>query len=127
MLFMADATKHAPFEIVKVQTDNGSEFTSKYLKNHGPDYETPFEQYLRIAGIKYYRIQRGKPWQNGRVECQHRLDRERFYRRIQFSSLEEAQNLLENYNKESNRYYRPSRDGKSAMEQLMEYEKGDTK
>jgi len=127
MLFMAEVMKHAPFMIVKVQTDNGSEFTSKYLKNHGQDYETPFERYVRITNMKYNRIQPGKPWQNGRVECQHRLDRERFYRRIQFSSLEEAQNLLEKYTKESNRYYRPSRGGKSAMEQLMEYQKGETK
>lgn len=127
MLFMAEVMKHAPFKVVKVQTDNGSEFTSKYLNNHGPEYETPFEQYLRMARIKYYRIQPGKPWQNGRVECQHRLDRERFYNRITFSSLEEARELLEKYSEESNRYYRPSRGGKSAMEQLMEYQKGDAK
>lgn len=125
MLFMAEVYEQAPFKIEKVQTDNGSEFTSKYLNNHGPDYETPFEQYLTMMRIHYYRIQPGKPWQNGRVECQHRLDRERFYRRIRFSSLEEAQELLAKYNEESNNYYRPSRGGKSAMEQLREFQIGD--
>lgn len=124
MLFLAEVINHAPFKIEKVHTDNGTEFTSKGLNNHGPSYETSFAECLLALGIKYYRIQPGKPWQNGRVECQHRLDRERFYNRVKFSSLEEAQMLLAKYSEESNNYYRPSCGGKRAMEMLTEFQKG---
>ena len=59
--FLDELIKAAPFRINRVKTDNGSEFTSKYLKNHDA-HETLFEARLLMEGIKYYRIQPGKPW-----------------------------------------------------------------
>ena len=116
--FLVELIRCAPFRIKKVQTDNGSEFTSKYMNNHGSEYQTPFEMYLQAAGIKYYHIQPGKPWQNGRVECQHRLDKERFYNRLAIMSLEQGNANLEAYNRESNHYVRLCLGGKSAMEKI---------
>ncbi len=113
----------APFQIKKVQTDNGSEFTSKYLKNHGPDYLTCFESYLLSADIRYYQIPKGKPWHNGRVECTHRLDRERFYNRLEIKSLDQANHELEIYNIEFNQYPRKCMKWKNATTMVQEYNK----
>ena len=60
--FLDELIKAAPFQIYRIKTDNGSEFTNKYLKNHDT-HETLFEMRLLAEGIKYYRIQpesRGK-------------------------------------------------------------------
>ena len=95
--FMIEVIAHAPFAIQHIQTDNGAEFTSKYLNNH-EGRDTPFEVYLETRGISYYCIQPGKPWQNGRVECQHRLDKERFYGHLIMDSLEDGEKQLEQYN-----------------------------
>ena len=122
MEFLTALIERAPFTIKKVQTDNGSEFTSKYLKNHGDDYETPFEVCLQAKGIKYYRILPGKPWQNGRVECQHRLDKERFYAHLTITSLKRANEALERYNQESNLYKRHCLEGMSAEEKLRSFQ-----
>jgi len=43
--FLDELIKAAPFRINRVKTDNGSEFTSKYLKNHDA-HETLFEARL---------------------------------------------------------------------------------
>ena len=122
MQFLMALIEKAPFTIKMVQTDNGSEFTSKYLKNHGADYETPFEVCLQATRIKYHRIPPGKPWQNGRVECQHRLDKERFYAHLKMISLKKANETLERYNQESNRYKRHCLDGMSAEEKLRSFQ-----
>lgn len=122
MQFLMELIQCVPFPIKKIHTDNGSEFTSKYLNNHGPDYDTPFEVCLKAKEIKYQRIPSGKPWQNGRVECQHRLDRERFYSHLTMTSLEQANELLDQYNQEANRYVRHCLDGKSANEKLHSFQ-----
>ena len=112
-----EVIRHAPFRIKHIQTDNGAEFTSKYLKNH-EGRDTPFEVYLKAQGISYYRIQPGKPWQNGRVECQHRLDKERFYGHLVMDSLEDGAKLLAQYNAESNHWAKRCLNGGSPVEML---------
>lgn len=101
--FMAEVIKRAPFMIKRIHTDNGSEFTNKYLKYH-EEHETPFEALLASQDIHYYRIKPGKSWQNGRVECQQRLDKERFYSNIQMDDLDDGQRQLDAYNEQSNHW-----------------------
>lgn len=115
--FLDELIKAAPFKISRVKTDNGSEFTSKYLKNHDA-HETLFETRLLMEGIKYYRIQPGKPWQNGKVESQHRLDQERFYDCLRMNDLEDGQCQLAIYNKESRQFSKSCLKGRSPMDVL---------
>lgn len=117
--FLYELIKVAPFRITCVKTDNGSEFTNKYLKNHDA-YETLFEVGLLAEGIKYYRIQPGKPWQNGKVESQHRLDQERFYDCLRMNDLEDGQQQLAVYDEQSRHLAKRCLKGKSPMAALAE-------
>ena len=99
--FLRRAVKVAPFSICEVQTDNGHEFTNAMF---GQKREEPsnFELALAELGIRYRRIRVGTPKHNGRVERQHGLDMQRFYKRQMFTSLEDARQKLTAYNTWSN-------------------------
>jgi transposase len=57
-----------PFKIQTVQTDNGTEFTYKYIS----DVEKcPFETELGRLGIAHKLIPPRTPWHNGKVERSH--------------------------------------------------------
>ncbi len=75
------------------------------------------------AGIRYYQIPKAKPWHNGRVECTHKLDRKRFYNRLEIQSLNQANRELDVYNIQSNRYPRKCMEWKISMTLLLEYKK----
>jgi transposase InsO family protein len=82
----------APFKISGVKTDNGSIFTNRYVgayKSTGKRKTHVFDQTCCTHGITHYLIQPGKPAQNGKVERSHRTDREEFWNRVRFSSLEQ--------------------------------------
>lgn len=119
--FLHELILVAPFKIRRVTTDNGSEFTSKYLMNHD-GRDTLFEIRLRIEGIQYARIKPGKPWQNGKVESQHRLDQERFYDNLQMNDLEDGRRQLAVYDEASRHFSKQCLKGRSPMEVLIELE-----
>jgi len=100
-LFLRSAVKAAPFKIHAVQTDNGHEFTNA-LFGQKREEPTRFELVLLELGIDYRRIRVGTPKHNGRVERQHGLDMQRFYKRLQFISLEDAKQKIMAYNAWSN-------------------------
>ena len=100
-LFLRHVVKAAPFRIKEVQTDNGHEFTNALFGAKAED-PTRFEETLAELGIAYRRIRVGTPKHNGRVERQHGLDMDRFYIRQRFTSLEDAQRKIADYNLWSN-------------------------
>lgn len=79
--------KAIPFKIQTVQTDNGTEFTYKYISD---DTECPFDKVLKNAGIEHKLIPPRTPWHNGKVENDQRY----FYDWDHFSSLEELNRKL---------------------------------
>lgn len=83
--------KAFPFKIQTVQTDNGTEFTYKYISD---DTECPFDAVLRNAGIEHKLIPPRTPWHNGKVERSHRNDQRYFYDWEHFSGLEEFNRKL---------------------------------
>lgn len=99
--FICRAVNAAPFKICAVQTDNGHEFTNA-LFGQKREERTLFELALADFGISYRRIRAGTPKHNGRVERQHGLDMQRFYKRQKFASLEEARHKVTVYNAWSN-------------------------
>lgn len=100
-LFLRKLVSAAPFKIKEVQTDNGHEWTNA-LSGQKCDLPTLFEQELNTMKIAHRRIRVGTPKHNGRVERQHGLDMQRFYRNSQFSSLDDARQKLCAYNAWSN-------------------------
>ncbi len=99
--FLINLIKKAPFLIREIQTDNGTEFTNALLRTKC-EHESLFEAALRVQGIKYHRIQIATPRHNGKVERQHRIDEQRFYRKMKMYSLQDGREQLAKYNKKSN-------------------------
>ena len=68
--------KAFPFKIQTIQTDNGTEFTYKYISD---TEKCPFDIALEAAGISHKLIPPRTPWHNGKVERSHRNNQRYFY------------------------------------------------
>ena len=89
--FLRLLVKVFPFKIRTIQTDNGTEFTYKYISD---TEECPFDQELRRLGIEHKLIPPRTPWHNGKVERSHRNDQRYFYDWETFRSLEDFNKKL---------------------------------
>ena len=65
-----------PFKIQAIQTDNGTEFTYRFISK---TELCPFERELFSRGITHRLIPPRTPWKNGKVERSHRSDQRYFY------------------------------------------------
>ena len=83
-----------PFTIQTIQTDNGSEFTYKYISD---TTDCPFDTALRKAGIAHALIPPRTPWHNGKVERSHRNDQRYFYNWETFSDVTQLNSLLKHH------------------------------
>ena len=101
--FLHQLVKECPFQIKRIQTDNGTEWT-KQLIAKDPKNLTSFELGLRAYGIEYQRIRVATPRHNGKVERQHRIDQERFYNDLRMYSLQDGRRQLAEYQRKSNDY-----------------------
>lgn len=101
--FLHQLVKEAPFQIKRIQTDNGNEWT-KQLTSNDPNNLTSFELGLKAYGIEYQRIRVATPRHNGKVERQHRIDQARFYNGLRMFSLLDGRRQLAEYQRKSNNY-----------------------
>lgn len=101
--FLEKLIRKSPFPIREVQTDNGTEFTNRLIVVKSK-HLTLFEDTLIEMGIIYHRIQIATPRHNGKVERQHRIDEDRFYKEMRMYSLEDGRKQLRVYQKKSNTY-----------------------
>lgn len=93
-----------PFKIQTIQTDNGIEFTYKYISD---EKTCPFDIALQKMGIKHKLIPPRTPWHNGKVERSHRNDQRYFYDWETFTSVEELnEKLLEHLEWSNNKKMR---------------------
>lgn len=106
-----------PFKIQVIQTDNGTEFTYKYISD---DKLCPFDIALEKAGIKHKLIPPRTPWHNGKVERSHRNDQRYFYNWEKFGSVEELNKKLCEHLYWSNRKTMRTLDRKSPLQILEE-------
>lgn len=97
--FLLMVIKAFPFRIKTIQTDNGTEFTYKYISDENI---CPFDKALQKLGIKHKLIPPRTPWHNGKVERSHRNDQRYFYDWETFKSVEELNQKLEKHLKWSN-------------------------
>jgi transposase InsO family protein len=109
--------KAFPFPIQRIQTDNGTEFTYKYISE---TEKCPFDIALEKAGIEHILIPPRTPWHNGKVERSHRNDQRYFYNWEKFYSLEDLNKKLRQYLAWSNRKPMRTLGNKSPLELLRE-------
>ena len=106
-----------PFKIQTIQTDNGTEFTYKYIS----DTELcPFDIALKNAGVQHKLIPPRTPWHNGKVERSHRNDQRYFYNWEKFASVEDLNRKLKDHLHWSNRKPMRTLGGKSPLDLLRE-------
>lgn len=118
--FLERLVEKAPFAIREIQTDNGMEFTNRLIVTKSK-HLTLFEALLIEMGIIYHRIQIATPRHNGKVERQHRIDEERFYKGMKMYSLEDGRKQLAVYQRKSNNYIKTCLGMKSPNQVLNMY------
>jgi transposase InsO family protein len=74
-----------------IRSDNGPEFTAKAVR-----------RWLNRLGVKTLFIERGSPWENGYIESFNGKLRDELLAREVFTTLEEANVLIEQWRKEYN-------------------------
>ena len=115
--FLKKLIKAFPFKIQTIQTDNGTEFTYKYISE---DRKCPFDTALTKLGIKHKLIPPRTPWHNGKVERSHRNDQRYFYDWETFRSVEELNKKLEEHLNWSNNKSMRTLGRKSPIQLLKE-------
>lgn len=89
--FIRRARAFFGFKIQTVQTDNGTEFTYRFISDKK---ECPFETELRRLGIAHKLIKPRTPWHNGKVERSHRMDQRYFYDWEMFCDVDDLNRKL---------------------------------
>lgn len=97
--FLKMLLKAFPFKIQTIQTDNGTEFTYKYISE---TEISPLDKVLNKLGIKHKLIPPRTPWHNGKVERSHRNDQRYFYDWETFRDVDELNQKLEKHLEWSN-------------------------
>ncbi len=85
-----------------VQTDNGFEFTKRFLKTKDEQNKSLFETVLAQKGIRHKLIKPYTPRHNGKVERSHKEDQKRLYNHARFYSFEDFKQQLRRHNQRSN-------------------------
>jgi len=105
--FVKRARKYFPFEIKKIQTDNGVEFTNRFINTNAL---SALDNYLLRECIEHQLTKPATPWHNGRVERSHRTDDKFFYSKLNFYDLndlrEQGKLWLRKYQNMYQRKYR---------------------
>lgn len=121
--FLEKVLKIAPFRIRAIKTDNGSNFTNRYVGYaKSTDPLNPklhaLDQMCQEKNIIHYLIDPGKPAQNGKVERSHRSDQEIFYDRNHFKDLIDLKRKIRRWNSEYNNLEHCGLGGKTPNEML---------
>lgn len=116
--FIRTLEEKMELKINTVQTDNGPEFVNNQVDTNLP---TLFELTLEELGINHRRTRPYSPWQNGKVERSHKIDRERFYSRNEFVSEEDLKKKLKRYNTRYNNIAKKVLGFKSPNQIVEEY------
>ena len=115
--FLKMLVKVFPFPIKTIQTDNGTEFTYKFISD---TEKSPMDRLLEEWGIEHVLIPPRTPWHNGKVERSHRNDQRYFYDWEHFRSVEELNEKLKEHLKWSNHKTMRTLGRKSPIQLLKE-------
>lgn len=120
--FIRRVVKEAPFTITRWQTDNGIEFTNKFVSHVDKPKIHALDKFCKRHGIRHVLIPPGEKELQGLVERSHRMDEEELYHRIRPRNLIELNRYIEGHYKwkNSNRR-RKAIDWKTPNEWLRDY------
>lgn len=121
--FLEKVISLAPFRIRSIKTDNGTNFTNRYVgyaKSSDPLNPKlhPLDLACQKSNIIHYLIDPGKPAQNGKVERSHRSDQEIFYDRNIFKTVCDLKRKIRIWNHEYNNLEHCGLNGKTPNEML---------
>jgi transposase len=109
-----------PFKISRLQTDNGVEFTSKYLCVANDPEDHLLDKFCKENEINHKLIPPGEKELQGLVERSHRQDDQELFSRIDPKNLEEFNGLLKFYQDERNKKRRFKKLGWKTPDQWLE-------
>jgi len=92
--FMHALIQAAPFTITRFQTDNGVEFTNKYLSHLDDPKIHALDDICTANGIRHVLIPPGEKELQGLVERSHRQDDEELFHRIKPYNIAEFNKIL---------------------------------
>lgn len=92
--FMQAVVRAAPFVITRSQTDNGVEFTNKYLSHADEPKIHALDDFCASHGIRHVLIPPGEKELQGLVERSHRQDDEELFHRVKPYDLAELNKIL---------------------------------
>lgn len=115
--FLHMLLKVFPFEIKAIQTDNGTEFTYKFISD---TEKSPLDKELERLGIDHILIPPRTPWHNGKVERSHRNDQRYFYDWETFKNVDELNTKLKQHLRWSNNKTMRTLGRKSPIQVLKE-------
>lgn len=116
--FVKRARRYFPFEIKMIQTDNGREFTNRYVNTKTI---SALDQYLQRERIEHKLTKPATPWHNGRVERSHRTDDKFFYSRLSFYDLNDLREQGKVWLRKYQNMYQRKYNYLSPMEVWKEY------
>lgn len=120
--FFLSVIKNFPQRIWSVQTDNGSEFTNRYLSHIDAPKEHILDRICRERFIRHRLIPPGEKELQGLVERSHREDEEELYHRIKPRTLDELNLILEEHCEWANqRRHRSAIGWRTAENYLVSY------
>ena len=111
---------HRGIRVECVQTDNGSEFTNRFLTGK-QDRPTLFEVTAAQLNIRHKLIRPYTPRHNGKMERSHREDQKRFYSTHTFFSLDDFVKQLAVHNRRSNNFPMRPMNWLSPLEFTVQY------
>jgi hypothetical protein len=123
VMFLKSLLRTAPFRIRAIKTDNGYNFTNRYVGyEKSTDPLNPrlhaFDILCQQYNIIHYLIDPGKPAQNGMVERSHRSDQETFYDRIPYRTVNGLKVKLKQWNDTYNNLQHCGLGGKTPNQML---------
>lgn len=95
--FFQAVLKSFPVKLWSIQTDNGAEFTNRYLSHLDRPKAHILDQLCRSLGIRHRLIPPGEKELQGLVERSHREDEEELYHRIYPENVNELNDRLKEH------------------------------
>ncbi len=95
--FLQRVLYHTPFTIETIQSDNGIEFTNKYISDPIHPKEHAMDRICAVNDISHRLIEPGVKEHNGLVEKHHHLDFKECYRHLRTLNLKQINAILENH------------------------------
>ena len=122
--FIERVLKNCPFQITRWQTDNGIEFTYKYVSLVHKPKKHALDKICEKNNIRHVLIPPGEKELQGLVERNHRMDDEELYHRIRPQNIHELNRYLEaHYKWRNSSRRRKILEWKTPNEWLHEYGK----